>query len=757
MNLRNPTPRGKYPLSSIGMLFAFTVALVSSGQTVSSAQILAIGESTSAQSLPSAPSRVPNGVIHGFIRRGTTPLSAVSVTVTDMSTGERRTVATDATGAFSLVLPWNKSYVIRAELAAYIPATREVLLNDIRYAQQIDLSLEQRSSIARQGQPEERLDQPGKTQGSPSSGTASEVFGGSGSDGDSNLHFQLLPGDLNYSGEFFFVVGQPTTIDFFAQMNDQMRLDFEAGHELRRLLRLPLQNGGSIVSALETVRLPGGGSTNNVSVGGRGLARERPHGAIFWTGGNSALNAQPYVLAGQPSPDPSYYSNGYGLAFAGEPFIPGLIKPSRKDFILLDFSGQLGTSLVNEYGVVPTDLERQGNFSKLVGPTGALIPIYPPDSSIGGAPYLDNTINTPLNPVAKELLKYLPEPNLQSSPLNYRQLTTQGTHVNTLAINFIHSFGALTGIQSAIEQQTFHKAQGPNQSVYLSFNLNHAATDVINLFPNLGGAQLTQGYSLTVGHVIERENLTNNISFTSSRNDSRLTNYFTNTYDVATHVGVLGPSKTALNPNPANYGLPNLVFSGFNGLSQTQPNFQLTQTSAISESASWLRGRHNLRFGGDIRRVEYNVFGGVNATGTFIFTGEDTQEPGTFGNASPVVATGSSFADFLLGWTSESTIESPYQKAYMRQNVWDAFVRDYWRVLPNLTLVAGLRYDYFSPYAEKSDRLATLDYNSTFTEVGPVLANGIGPVTGAKYPRTLISPEHNNVSPPHRIGVAAAQ
>ncbi|MEI9979663.1 MAG: hypothetical protein WDN23_11830 [Edaphobacter sp.] len=93
-------------------------------------------------------------------------------------------------------------------------------------------------------------------------------------------------------------------------------------------------------------------------------------------------------------------------------------------------------------------------------------PDYPPDSLIGAAPYPNNTINTTLNPVAKALLNYLPEPNLLSSPLNYRQLTTQGSHINTLATNYIHSFGALTGIQSAIEQQSFHKPQGPNQSIY---------------------------------------------------------------------------------------------------------------------------------------------------------------------------------------------------------------------------------------------------------------------------------------------------
>jgi hypothetical protein len=83
----------------------------------------------------------------------------------------------------------------------------------------------------------------------------------------------------------------------------------------------------------------------------------------------------------------------------------------------------------------------------------------------------------------------------------------------------------------------------------------------------------------------------------------------------------------------------------------------------------------------------------------------------------------------------------------MRQNNWDCFIRDDWRALPNLTLLAGLRYDYFSPFAEKDDRLSTLDYNSGFTRVAPVRPNEIGRVSGVKYPRTLVSPDRNNFSP----------
>ncbi len=230
--------RGKHHLSSKVVLLAVIVTLISTGENVSSAQMPSTSEPPSAQSLSSAPSRVHSGVIHGFIRAGTTPLPGVSVTVTDVSTNEKNTVVTDMTGAFSMILPWNRSYVIRAERAAYVTATKEVLLDDVSDEQRIDFSLVLGSNITPQ-RPAGRLDQPGKAQGLVLPGTTSVLFGGGGNEGDSNLHFQLLPGDLSYSGEFFVVVGQATTIDFFAQMNDQMRLDFENGHELQRLLRLP--------------------------------------------------------------------------------------------------------------------------------------------------------------------------------------------------------------------------------------------------------------------------------------------------------------------------------------------------------------------------------------------------------------------------------------------------------------------------------------------------------------------------------------
>ncbi len=446
---------------------------------------------------------------------------------------------------------------------------------------------------------------------------------------------------------------------------------------------------------------PGGGGPGGGGRGGRGNFRNfkpnQPHGAIFWNGGPSTFNAEPFAVRGQPEQNLGYDTNHYGLTIAGEPFIPKLTKPSSKDFIFLTVAGQHSTSPVNEYATVPTNLERSGNFSDLVGPDGAVIPIYNPATP--GQPFPNNTINTPLSQQALNVLNYLPAQNLPGTTQNYRLLTTSGTNTDNIGVRWNHSFGASTGNIPAIARQFMNTSTGWNQSINANFNYSHSASDDVNIFYPLGGKQQTHSYSVAAGYSLGKGKLTNNVTFTWNRNNSQLRNFFTNTEDVSTQVGILGPNKAPLNPDPLNYGLPNFVFNQFTGLNQQQANYRLTQTFALSESSSWRRGKHNVRFGGDFHRVQLDLLGGTNSTGTFYFTGFATQEPGS-GTSNQVATSGSSFADFLLGIPQESTIQSPDQKAYMRQNTWDLFAQDDWRALPSLTILAGIRYEYFSPYSE---------------------------------------------------------
>jgi outer membrane receptor protein involved in Fe transport len=90
------------------------------------------------------------------------------------------------------------------------------------------------------------------------------------------------------------------------------------------------------------------------------------------------------------------------------------------------------------------------------------------------------------------------------------------------------------------------------------------------------------------------------------------------------------PSTDGINvPNdvPLNYGVPNIQLSEFNGLSEQQPSFSVSQTISFSEVLSWIHGKHNLRFGGDYRRVHRDFLAGSTATGSFTFTGLFTEDP----------------------------------------------------------------------------------------------------------------------------------
>ena len=181
--------------------------------------------------------------------------------------------------------------------------------------------------------------------------------------------------------------------------------------------------------------------------------------------------------------------------------------------------------------------------------------------------------------------------------------------------------------------------------------------------------------------------MTNNLGLNWNRSQAQLKNNFTNNTDIASQMGLTG-----LPDDPVLYGLPNLTLNQFTSLNEQQPNFQTNQTIAASDSTSWIHKKHNIRYGGDFRRVHNDLFGNTgNVTGTFYFTGVFTQQPGYQSHVPGGTATsGSSLADLLLGLPQQSSLQAPYQKSYLRQNAWDAYAQDSWRAMPNLTLLFGL-------------------------------------------------------------------
>src|SRR5581483_1406566 len=141
-------------------------------------------------------------------------------------------------------------------------------------------------------------------------------------------------------------------------------------------------------------------------------------------------------------------------------------------------------------------------------------------------------------------------------------------------------------------------------------------------------------------------------------------------------------------------------------------------------------------FGGDYRSIQFDSRTDANARGSFVFTG---------------LYTGVDFADFLLGLPQQSSVQYGPGVERFRGDSWDLFLQDDWRVGNTVTVNAGLRYEYCSPYAEAGNRLVNLDVAPGFAAVAPVEAGERSPYSGA-VPDTLVRPDRQAFAP--RVGVA---
>ena len=656
-----------------------------------------------------------------------------------------------------MTIPQNGRYVVRAELAAFALATKEALLNATSHQQQADFSMVLASRAEQQEQREQATTrQAGGAQSLALLGAAADLLQAGSGAANSGAALPSIAGNTDFSGDSVAVTGQAGTTNPFAGMGD-LREGFENQQQLQALGQTPGQGGGG---GGRFFGGPGGGGFGGPGGGGggrggrggnfRNFKPSQPHGAIFWNGGPSTFNAQPFAVRGQTRAEPrlrhqplrtdhrrrALYSQAHQAQQQGF-CLPDPCRPA------LDFAASTNTApspppsnarATSPISSAPT--ERSSRSTTLPPASRTPTTSSTPRSAPQALAVLELSIPRPTCPARRKTTACSP-PQAPTPTMSASAGTTASAHRPE------------TSPPSRASSSTPAPAS-TRASTSTSTTATRPATTSTSFTSSAASSRPT-AIRWPAGYSIGKGKLTNNFTFTWNRNDSQLRNFFTNVEDVSTQVGILGPDDTPLNSDPLNYGLPNFVFNQFTGINQQQANYRLTQTFALSESSSWRHGKHNVRFGGDFHRVQLNLIGGTNSTGTFYFTGFATQEPGS-GTGNQVATSGSSFADFLLGIPQETTIQSPQEKAYMRQNTWDLFAQDDWRALPNLTILAGLRYEYFSPYAETNDRLATLDYNSGFTDVAAVYPNQIGPVSGVKYPRTLIYPERNNFAP--RLGIA---
>jgi outer membrane receptor protein involved in Fe transport len=352
-----------------------------------------------------------------------------------------------------------------------------------------------------------------------------------------------------------------------------------------------------------------------------------------------------------------------------------------------------------------------------------------------GQQFVNNVIpQTEISPIAEGLLNYIPLPNLPGEAQNFHFVTSAENSSDDLNVRLNYGLGGTSPRM---------RGQGSRNSISIGFHYHGSNTDLTNPYPSVGGNTDVRSYDLPLSYTRTFGKLTNIMRADFNRSTTQTQNLYAYTQNIVGGLGINGVSQ-----NPFDWGLPNLSFTNFGSLRDTNPLLLRNQTITFSDYLVWNHGKHTWRWGGDFRRIQLNTATDSNARGSFIFTGLNTSE---MINGQPVPGTGFDFADFLLGLPQQTSVQYGTSSYYFRGNSWDLFAQDEWKIRGNLTLNLGLRYEYISPLSEINNHMVNLDVAPGFTAAVPVLPGQAGPYTGL-FPATLVKPDRDNFAP--RVGIA---
>jgi hypothetical protein len=182
-------------------------------------------------------------------------------------------------------------------------------------------------------------------------------------------------------------------------------------------------------------------------------------------------------------------------------------------------------------------------------------------------------------------------------------------------------------------------------------------------------------------------------------------------------------------------GAPNIVIAGFDQVGITPPEGRNDVTGHLTDIVSYVRGKHQFRFGAEVRQGRVDEFYHRRALGSFSFDGSQ----GPWAGDSAFSPNALALADFLAGNVSSSSIAVGNPERFVRVNSFDFFAQDNWQVTRNLNVNLGLRYDYIGPLHSPNKDLAVFIPGQGLEVVGDGISH-------------VFPPDRNNFAP--RIGFA---
>jgi outer membrane receptor protein involved in Fe transport len=205
----------------------------------------------------------------------------------------------------------------------------------------------------------------------------------------------------------------------------------------------------------------------------------------------------------------------------------------------------------------------------------------------------------------------------------------------------------------------------------------------------------------------------------------------------------IGLRNLAGGTDPIDYGRPGFTLSGFSGNGEGGITQGATENIfSVSNATSWVKGRHNIRFGLQAQYRKFEHLTEVPPRGGFTFNGQYT---------------GNSVADFLLGYCSTCTGAFGNSRSHYTSPTISPFIDDVWQVSNKLTLQAGLRWEYLAPWHETDDlegvfnpATGKIEYHVVPSDLPPALVPLVNAQDNA-VPAGIVKKDLNNWGP--RLGV----
>jgi hypothetical protein len=443
-----------------------------------------------------------------------------------------------------------------------------------------------------------------------------------------------------------------------------------------------------------------GGTVNVVMKGGT----NEFHGSLYEFNQVSALKATPFFTNAASQRKPVTRFNQYGGSIGGPIWIPKLYNGKDKLFFFFTYEGIKQSEPEPTFSTIPSEAQRRGDFSAL---TSQGVTIYDPNTGvlnngiITRQPFAGNIIPANrISPIATNILNFLPAPNTTGSAI-----------------------GENNRFDNAVRSDNFSSYVGR-----LDWNISDRHKLFFNMRQNDRVENRGNRYNNIVsGNFLSRVNwgflfddvytVTPTLLFNTRVNWNRFVEGSTRPSDGFDFTSLGLPAS--LRASSTKNVFPRIDFATFSDFGDSGGDKTPFDTFQIFESITKITGKHNLKFGADIRKQieSSNAFG--NSSGLFTFGPEWTRAASNAANAR----IGQDLAGMLLGLPTAGNFQVAASRT--NQSYYSAFfIQDDWRIRNNLTLNIGLRYESETGTTERFNRtLAGFDPNAQNSIVTAAIAN----------------------------------